>query len=257
MRNKPLNLCCFTVFCCVLISLFSCSKKATKDEQIRVDYQTESESDSITNFVKGNVSLDQISTAPNSVILTGMADHRLVTIYKLRDESKSSEGGGVYKSSYEYDSDESEVEEHFMPGIDILYGYNLLNIAHYDMKQEKLNFIFNQPALIKIVYYPSFVQDSIDKKPINRNYFLVSVYDEDTNKDTLINRRDLRRLYLFDASCTVKTQIIPADHSVYRSQYDSQNDAMFIYAKQDINKNGIIDKRNLLIFSGLTLKCPE
>jgi hypothetical protein len=144
-----------------------------------------------------------------------------------------------------------------MPGIDILFGYNLLNIAHYDLKQEKGNFLFNHPVLVKTFYYPSFEQDSIDKQPINRNFYLVSVYDEDTNKDTLINKNDLRRFYLFDSSCIVKTQIIPTNYSVIRSQYDSKNDIMYIFARLDENKNGTQDKSEPVNVFWFSLKAPS
>ena len=95
--------------------------------------------------------------------------------------------------------------------------------------------------LIKTLYYPSFKQDSLHKKPLTRNYYLVSVYDEDTNKDTLINKGDLRRFYYIDENNSQKARLIPADYSVIRAQYDSQNDMMYLFAKPDMNKNGSVE----------------
>jgi hypothetical protein len=143
-----------------------------------------------------------------------------------------------------------------MPGIDILYGYNLLNVAHYDLKTEKLNFLFDQPALIKTLYYPSSERDSLNGKPIIRNYYMVSVYDQDTNKDTLINKKDLRRLYLFNESSVTKTQLIPSDYSVIRSQYDAQNDVMYFFAKQDTNKNGVAESKEPIHIFWIRLNAP-
>jgi hypothetical protein len=143
-----------------------------------------------------------------------------------------------------------------MPGIDILYGYNLLNLAHYDMVSGELNFLFERQTLIRTLYYPSYVQDSLGNKPINRNYFLVSVYNQDTNGDTLINRKDLRRIYHFNDSCTKKLMLVPADYSVMRSQYDPANDAMFIFARHDENKNGTADKDEPLNIFWISLKMP-
>lgn len=143
-----------------------------------------------------------------------------------------------------------------MPGFDIIYGYYLLNIAHYDMKSEKLNYLFEHPVLIKTLYYPSFNQDSLNKKPINRDFYLVSVYDKDTNKDTMINRKDLRRFYLFDAGTRVKTQLVPDDYSVERSQYDPQNDVMYLFARQDVDKNGTIEEKEPLHVFWISLKAP-
>jgi hypothetical protein len=231
-------------------------KEERKDEQIRVDPSAYADDkDSLLNSIAGNAPFNQLATSPNAVIMTGMPAHRLVTVYKL--SRKGSTAGGnyrYYKSAY--DEDEGEGFEHFMPGIDILYGYNLMNIAHYDLNDEKLNFLFDHPALIKTLYYPSFVQDSLDKKPINRDYYLVSVYDEDTNRDTLINRKDLRRFYHFDATSRIKTQLVPANYSVVRSQYDPRNDVMYLFASQDANKNGTRDQKDPVHIFWISLKAP-
>lgn len=153
------------------------------------DIEPAGENDSLANSIRGNA---QITTTPQSVILTGLQNHRLVTVYKtkldtVRNREKSYSSYGY---SYSYEEDKYGSVTHFMPSINILYGYNLLNIAHYDLKNEKLNYFFERPVLVKTLYYPSFIQDSVDKKQVNRHYYLVSAYDEDTNKDTLINKKN-------------------------------------------------------------------
>lgn len=238
----------------------SCTNRKEKqaEEQIAAnDSENNSpKTDSTINSVSGNLTMKQISTYPSEVILTGLSNHRLVSIYKTRQKTNSRDN---IISKFSYDSDESGEEsyEHFMPGIDILFGYNLLNIAHYGMKTEKGNFLFGHPVLIKTLYYPSFNQDSLDKKPINRSYYLISVYDEDTNKDTLINKKDLRRFYQFDSTGINKIQIIPKDYSVIRSQYDSKNDAMYIFARHDENKNGTQDEAEPIHVFWFNLKNPD
>lgn len=243
-----------------IISSCKRERNSAKDEQITLEANTDSAgSDSMFNSVKGDLTFKQISSYPHSVILTGMPDHRLVSIYKSFDRSKKkdTEISSRYYSSDYYSKGSSEYEEHFMPGIDVLYGYNLLNIAHYDLKNEKLNFLFNHPVLVKTLYYPSFIQDSLDEKPINRNYYLVSVYDEDTNRDTLINNKDLRRIYCFDSACNVKIRLIPPDYSVARSQYDPLNDVMYIFANHDADKNGKCDETDPMHIFWIKLKEPK
>lgn len=241
------------------ICLLACNfgKKENKEEQIRVSEEDQSgRPDSSFNSVQGNVAFSQVPTTPHAVILTGLPDHRLVTVYKSAPPQKDA-GNEKYGSRYaEYSGDASEEVTHYMPGIDILYGYNLLNVAHYDLKAEKLNLLFKSPVLIKTLYYPSFIQDSLDKKPITRNYYLVSVYDEDTNKDTLINKKDLRRFYYFDESSMVKIQLVPPDYSVIRSQYDPGNDVMYVFARHDADKNGTGNKTEPLHIFWIDLKQP-
>ena len=98
---------------------------------------------------------------------------------------------------------------------------------------------------------------SLYKKPINRNYYLVSVYDADTNRDTLINRFDLRRFYYFDASATEKIQLLPPDYSAIRSQYDPKNDVMYIFARHDENHDGKTGYKEPLHIFWVDLKAPR
>ncbi len=240
------------------ISLFSCTTKMGKegDEQISASAEIDT-NDSSINSITGNITMKQILTFPSTVILTGQKEHRLISIYKSKPNGNLSEGSN--NSTYSYDNDENgdESSQHFMPGIDILFGYNLLNIVHYDLISEKGNYFFSHPVLVKTLYYPSFKQDSVNNKPVNRNYYLVSAYDEDTNKDTLINRKDLRRFYHFDSSSKIKTQIIPADYSTIRSQYDSKNDIMYVFARHDENNNGTQDRIEPIHVFWFSLNAPD
>jgi hypothetical protein len=261
MKNSILNP--NMLFCAALSLTFLCScsrnNNSASEEQIRVSVDSEiaDESDSLANSIAGNSTMKQVATFPNNVILTGLSNHRLVSIYQSKVPRKESQLKRISKfSSYgEYGGDESV--EHYMPGLDILYGYNLWNIAHYDLITEKGNYLFNHPVLIKTVYYPSFVQDSINKVPVNRDYYLVSVYDKDTNKDTLITKNDLRGFYHFDASTLHKKQLIPDYYSVLRSQYDSKNDVMYIFARQDENKNGMQEDTEAVHIFWISLKTPD
>ena len=241
----------------LIILLTACSRRHSKsEEQIRIDHSEVSASDTSVNSIRGNLSFSQIASVPHKVVLTGIAEHRLVTVYKTVDEPKENRYRDSYSSFRYYDEYESEREAHFMPGIDLIHGYNLLNIAHYDMTTEKLNYLFDHPVLIKSLYYPSYIQDSLYEKPVNRDYYLVSVYDTDTNQDTLINKQDLRRFYHFNSAGTEKIQLIPNEYSVVRSQYDPRNDVMYIYARNDTDKSGTIEKGEPLHIFWFHLKEP-
>jgi hypothetical protein len=247
------------ILICLFLVLFSCGSdpKTANEEQLRItttDSPLNQTDTSNVNGIQGNLSFNQITTDPNAVVLTGMKQHRLVTVYKVRPEANSD--GSFMKRKYDDDYGSDRVT-HYMPGFDLLFGYNLLAIAHYDLTTEKLNFLFDKPVLIKSLYYPSFEQDSIEKKPVNRNHYMVSVYDEDTNRDTLINRLDLRRFYSFNVAGEERVQLVPPNYSVERSQYDSQNDVMYIYARLDANQNGKIDKKEPQHIFWINLRQPD
>jgi hypothetical protein len=241
----------FALFYFLLLILHACTRKPDAPEQLNLRSAVALDS-VLNNVIDGTLLPDQILTTPHRVVLTGINNHRLITIYKYGFEKRVTE----YNSYYEYDPWYSDHQQHYMPGIDLISGYNLLNVGHYDFSEEKLNLLFDKPVLVKSIYYPSFVQDSLQGKPINRNYYLLSVYDQDTNLDSLIDNQDLRRFYHYPATGDRPLQIIPADYSVLRSQYDSGNDVMYIYARHDRNANGQAENTEPVHVFWINLKQP-
>lgn len=237
--------------------LTNCSRDTIKKEQISVarEDDTDATDTVLLNSVQGSQT-NQIDTKPSRMVLTGMPEHCLIPVYKKSVGTNTTDPYSGYRSSYYYDASGGENSPLFMPGIDLLQGYNLLNIAHYDLKEEKLNYLFEHPVLVRSLYYPSFVQDSIDGEPVNRNYYLVSAYDADTNGDTLINKLDLRRFYYFNAAGRDKLQLVPPDYSTVRSQYDPRNDIMYIFARHDADKNGTADAEEPIHIFWIRLKQP-
>lgn len=78
----------FGMFTIALLSEGCLKKKMQKEEQITISQEDHSaNNDSALNSIQGNLSFSQITTKPNSVVLTGLADHRLVTVYKSRNKS--------------------------------------------------------------------------------------------------------------------------------------------------------------------------
>jgi hypothetical protein len=249
---------CLLIFAGLTLCWACSDSESNKDEQLRIDTLSVNsiEADTTTADTLGGISQSKkLLTSPKTVVLTGLNQHRLVTVYKFGDNNPSAKAYSLRKKYYD-DDGSGEREQFFMPGIDLIHGYNLLNIGHYDLTTEKLNFLFDHSVLIKSLYYPSFEQDSLYKRPINRDYYLVSVYDADTNRDTLINNNDLRRFYHFNASASAKTMLLPTSYSATRSEYDPKNDVMYIFARFDANANGRIDTKEPTHIFWISLKSP-
>jgi hypothetical protein len=194
------------------------------------------------------ISNDSLSfpTRPSTVLLTGDPHYRLTTIFKVNYNRDSTSFIGSHDFHYSY-NDQEDIEGnawhgHYLPGFVATYGYNLVNISHYDTEKQKAKKFFPKPVLIKTLYYPSFERDTLNNKPVNRNFFMISVYDEDTNKDGYINVRDLRRFYYFDIDGGNRRELVPSNYSVYKSEYDSANDFVYVFAKLDENKNGRVEE---------------
>lgn len=242
-----------------LISSFfmlSCkSKKEKKEEQLTfTEYQQ-------NDTPKGLSSNQPLTTSSNSVLYTGMNDIRLIPIYKINPKINRDlqyEYSSTYydRSYYGYESDSEEDFKYFMPGIDIIYGYNMVNMGHYDLINEKLTYFFDHPVLIRTLYFPGTRKDSLYQEPITRDYFMVSVYDEDTNRDSLINTHDIRRMYHIDRLNIQKTPLLPPEYSAIRSTYDYKNDIMYIYARYDENGNGTPEKQEPIAIFRIRLSEP-
>ena len=245
-----------TILILTLTLMISCSKgKLEKGFQVPRDSET--------NQIDGlNRDSLKFETRPSNVLLTGVQNTRLTTIYKVNfNKNHKTTFIGSNEFHYRYESPEHNTgnnwNNHLMPGFEAVYGYNLVNISHYDIKANEQKNFFEKPVLIKTLYYPTFSRDTLNYKPVNRKYFIVSVYNDDTNKDGFINFEDLRRIYLFDINGERQKPLVPENYSVFKSEYDPANDFMFVFAQLDINENGKQDEGEPINIFWIDLKEPD
>ena len=249
------------LFACTAIYLqISCTNGKLEEKGFQVGLNTEKAINEQSNEIKSD-SL-KLDTRPGSVLITGIPHIRLTTVFKVNVNKKSLEtfiGSNSFHYRYEdfEDNDGNNWHNNIMPGLRAVYGYNLVNISYYDIKQNKQKDFFEKPVLIKTLYYPAASKDTLFNQPINRNYFLVSVYNDDTNKDGFINQKDLRRFYLFDENGERHKALIPENYSVFKSDYDPYNDFMFVYAQLDSNQNGKIEVGEPTHIFWIDLKDPK
>jgi hypothetical protein len=183
---------------------------------------------------------------PSDVLLTGIPSIRLASIFKL-SYSKNLKNKFLGSVAEIYSDNEyanrigNNWNGNYIPGFKVVYGYNFVNVAWYDILKNTQKNFFEKPVLIKSLYYPSNTKDTLDNKAVQRDFFMVSVYNEDTNKDGVLNTKDLRRFYLFNQLGEVVKPIVPIHFSVYKSEYDPINDVLFVFAHEDVNKNGQLE----------------
>jgi hypothetical protein len=219
------------------------------------DENSESTADGISN--------DSLSfaTKPSNILLTGLPQYRLATIYKVNYNKDKSTFIGSNDYHFNYDkigeTNGNQWNYNYLPGFEAVYGYNMVNVSHHDTEKQNQKLFFEKPVLIKTLYYPSFSKDTLNYKPLNRNYFMISVYDHDTNKDGYINVKDLRRFYYFDININNRKELVPLNYSVYKSEYDPANDFLYLFAQLDKNENGQIDEREDVHIFWIDLKNPE
>lgn len=251
------------VFGLLLIGIFSLWKSFSKnkldDKGFRVnDSQTTENSDD--EKVEG-ISKDSIKfeTKPSNVLLTGVSNIRLTTVYKVNLNKRD---GTTFIGSNKNLYNNTELGRgnnwngNLIAGLEGVYGYNLVNVSHYDIQNNKKKYLFEKPVLVKTLYYPSFTRDTLNSKVVKRNFILISVYNDDTNKDGFVNQKDLRRFYLFNSNGERQKELVPANYSVFKSEYDPDNDFMFVFARLDKNNNGQIDDNEPTNIFWVDLKDP-
>jgi hypothetical protein len=250
-----------TIFTFIFIYLLTSCSNGKLEEK---GFQVSSASDNSENEQADGLNRDslKIDTRPSSVLLTGVSNIRLTTIYKV-NMNKKDKSTFIGSNNFHYRYEETEGNKgnnwnnNLMPGLEAVYGYNMVNISHYDINQNKQKTFFEKLVLIRTLYYPTFSKDTLNSKPVNREYFIVSVYNDDTNKDGFINLKDLRRLYLFDINGDRQKALVPENYSVFKSEYDSDNDFMYVFAKLDSNNNGQQDEGEPIHIFWIDLQDPN
>jgi hypothetical protein len=229
--------------------LFSCKNDKFEKKGFQVSEISEDENGK--KVVGLQIDSLKFATQPIDVLLTKNPEHRLIPIFKLNFDKKGNPFTGsidyfqnwndeVYAAESETATinDGNNWNHNFMPGFSAINGYNLVNVAHFNQDSQSQNNFFEKPVLIRTLYFPAFSKDTLNFQPVKRNFYMVSVYDEDTNKDGYLNVKDLRRMYSFDIEGKEPKNIVPKDHSVMSSEYDAGNDLMYILTKFDQNNNG-------------------
>lgn len=237
------------IFFISITLLYSCKDEKIEKKGFQVREITESEDgQKIVGLALDSLKFE---TQPIGVLMTKNAAHRLIPIFKVNSDKYSNPftGSVDYYQNWDDESYNSEGEtvtindgnhwnHNFMPGFSAINGYNLVNVTHFNQESQTQNNLFVKPVLIRTLYFPAFSKDTLNYQPVNRNFYMVSVYDEDTNKDGFLNVKDLRRMYSFDIEGKAPKNIVPKNHSVMSSEYDADNDLMYILAKFDQNNNG-------------------
>lgn len=244
----------------IIISISSCSSKEHYDKGFSVSPESETSEETEAD----GISQDSINimTRPSSILMTSYPEYRLTTIYKLNYDKRTESyfaGSNSYYSNYSDlgNSDGNQWNNNFMPGLQAIYGFNLVNVSLKNVKTQIQMFLFEKPVLIKTLYIPSFTKDTLFNKPVKRDYYMISAYDEDSNNDGFINQKDLRRFYFFDINGGNKQNLVPLNYSVISSEYDCDNDFMYVFAQLDENKNGQRDEIEKVHVFWIDLKNPK
>jgi hypothetical protein len=251
------------VFGLLIVTTFFIWKGRTRNRLEDKGFQVNNSqtTENVEDEKEEGISKDSVKfeTRPSNVLLTAISNIRLTSVYKVNLNKRD---GTTFIGSNNYLYNDTELGQNnnwngnLIPGLKGIYGYNFVNISHYDIQNNKRKYFFDKSVLIKTLYFPSFSKDTLNGKVIKRNYFLVSVYNDDTNKDGFINLTDLRRFYLFDSNGLRIKELVPQNYSVFKSEYDSDNDFMFVFARLDKNNNGQIDDNEPVNIFWIDLKDP-
>ena len=245
------------LFIALALTILGCSDDS-HEKGFQVSEITKADGKKIVGLPIDSLNLE---TRPGGILLTKNPNHRLIPIYKVNRNNRTGESfTGSNNFHTRWDNGQNRGNNwnyNLMPGLEATYGYNMINVSHYSTETATQNELFENPVLIKTLYYPAFSNDTLNYEPVRRDYYMISVYDEDTNEDGFINMQDLRRFYLFDIDGTSRQELIPTNYSTLSSQYDSDNDFMYVFARLDKNQNGQMESEEPIHIFWIDLKRPE
>ena len=248
---------------CILVLFSQCS---SEPKQKGFSVHTESPEESGETEEQKGLNSDSLNldTRPGGVLISGYPQFRLIPIYLLNAEAyrgklKYFSGSNAFHHSYGTigRNDSNNWHSNYMPGFTAMYGYNLLNMQLHDVHTKGSHAFFENPVLIKTVYFPAFSKDTLNGRAVKRDYYMVSAYNEDSNQDQYINSSDLRRFFRFDLHGKSLGPLIPLNYSVRSSQYDPANDYMYVYAAEDEDNNGRIEAKEKVKVFWIDLNNPK
>jgi len=256
MRAKYILL--HSIYSIIFVAIFSCS-----DDELSQKGFAVSASD-LGSSEESNIALIEDSIGfrmqPGDILLTADSRFRLTPMYKVNYNSKKKSvflGSNRFHTNYNNYTRDNNWHYHLIPGFVSAYGYNLVNLSIHNVKTDSNYPLFEKPVLIRTIYFPSLVIDTLNSKPVERGYLFISVYNEDSNKDGFINTLDLRRFQLFDKDGSNPRTIIPEEYSVFKSKYDPANDYLYVYARLDENNNGTTEMLEPVHIFWIDLKNPD
>ena len=228
--------------------LLSCDPPVTTSPGERAENLSEHKKGKATEMPRHGFLSDSLDfpRRARNVLLTANPRYRLVPIFRM-NEQRNYRGEKFYTAGSidthtGYQPNErlpgNNWNGHFLPGLEVAYGFNLVNVAVHTTGSENARDLFPQPALLQTLYYPAYRPDTLNGRPVLRDYYLVSAYPEDTNADGRVDTRDLRQLFRFDLDGGNGQSLLPPDYSVLSGTYDPANDHYYVYAQRNEQGDG-------------------
>lgn len=114
------------------------------------------ENDNGKKIIGLNIDSLKLETIPKNVLLTKYAEHRLTPIYKInytKKQKKPYSGSNNYHTKWNPNNTEgNNWNNNYMPGFKAVYGYNFVNVSHFNNTTKTENKLFEMPVLIKTLY---------------------------------------------------------------------------------------------------------
>ncbi|MFT5619059.1 MAG: hypothetical protein ACI85I_002296 [Arenicella sp.] len=118
--------------------MISCSGNGVERKGFQVSEISEDENGQ--KVVGLNIDSLKLETRPRNVLLMHSSEHRLTPIYKVNYNTKTKNtftGSNAYYSGWRNDDSNGNYWENFMPGFKAVYGYNFVNVSHYNNATKK------------------------------------------------------------------------------------------------------------------------
>lgn len=164
MKNKTIN---YVIIALLSLLFYNCTEKKYKEKGFSVIEQQNTQ-ETTNKLTTDTLSLEK---QPSKIIPTGTKGNILLPIYKVNINKKTKKrfiGTTNYHVTYHYHENDkgNQWNGNLMPGFGAIYGYNMVNVSHYNSITQTRKDFFKKPVLLKTVYYPSVSKDTLNYQPI-------------------------------------------------------------------------------------------
>lgn len=227
------------LYCFIAIGLLASCSDDQKQPKANYDKNsTTYPSDSASIF--SDTTKTQIANLPISFDSTDVLLHisGFINTEELNKSFKNRISTSMGKSSDKYDETHFYTNEYQNSNSDYIGGW-FSNIYFDDLSSNKQHLLTQQALFISDAYYLRKLGENKKK-----HYIIYSVYDKDSNKDNIINKKDVLSKYISKLDGNDFKKITPEGHDFIKGVFEEKSNRYYFITIEDTNKDGFFDKED-------------
>ena len=112
-------------------------------------------------------------------------------------------------------------------------------------------------VVLSFPFKDTILEAGMSKEDVGREERFLHIEVDSKDIDTLEEPKVLTNFKLVDKNGEKQDTLVGTNYSVYKSEYDPDNDLLYAFARLDLDNNGQIDDTEPIHIFGINLKNPS